>query len=66
MVNRTLQYQNGSFFTVVPRALIEIIGLSPGDKVSLGIENGKITIAPATAAKQVAGAANTPEVEMVA
>lgn len=55
MVNRTIQYQNGSFFTVLPRALVDVLGLRTGDKVSFSLENGKITVAPAApAAKQEA------------
>ncbi len=45
MVNRTIQYQNGSFFIIIPKAIIDIIGLKAGDKVTVGIENNKITIA---------------------
>ena len=37
MVNRTLQYANGSYFSVIPRALIDSFGLKLGDKVSIGI-----------------------------
>ncbi len=46
MVNRTIQYQNGSFFTIIPKAVIDIIGLKAGDKVTVGIENNKIIIVP--------------------
>ncbi|VVB96419.1 Uncharacterised protein [uncultured archaeon] len=59
MVTRTLQYQNGSLFTVIPRALAEAIGLVPGEKVSFGIDKGKITIAPVAAAKHATDAAST-------
>ncbi len=61
MVNRTIQYQNGSYFTVIPGALIDALGLNPGDKVSFGIEHKKIVIAPVTEASQakVTDAAST-------
>lgn len=58
MKTRTLQYQNGSFFTVLPMALIEMLGLEPGEKLSFSIEKGKIVVAPVTACKQETGAAS--------
>ncbi|MCZ7393434.1 MAG: AbrB/MazE/SpoVT family DNA-binding domain-containing protein [Candidatus Methanoperedens sp.] len=56
MVNRKLQFANGSYFTVILRALIDALGLNPGDKVSFGIEDKKIVIAPATLCKDAASA----------
>jgi len=47
MVNRTLQYANGSYFSVIPGALIDSLRLKPGDKISFSIETGKIIVAPA-------------------
>ncbi len=59
MVIRTIQYQNGSYFTVIPGALIDVLGIRPGDKVSFGIEKGKIMIVPAeNPTKTAAGAAS--------
>lgn len=59
MATRTIQYQNGSYFTVIPGALIDVLGIKPGDKVSFGIETGKIIIVPAeNPTKTAAGAAN--------
>ncbi|HEX7628047.1 MAG TPA: AbrB/MazE/SpoVT family DNA-binding domain-containing protein [Candidatus Methanoperedens sp.] len=45
MVTRKIQYANGSFFSVIPGALVDALGLNPGDKISFGIEKGKILIA---------------------
>lgn len=59
MTSRKLQYANGSYFSVIPGALVDALGLKSGDKVSFGIENKKITIAPVTAAKQETDASQT-------
>lgn len=58
MVTRKLQYANGSFFSVVPSALVDALGLKRGDKISFGIETGKIIVTPVTACKQETGAAS--------
>jgi antitoxin component of MazEF toxin-antitoxin module len=58
MVNRKIQFQNGSFFTVIPGALIDALELRRGDKVSFSIEMGKIIVTPVTACKQELGAAS--------
>ena len=60
MVTRKLQYQNGSYFSVIPRALVDSLGLKSGDIVSFGIEDNHLIIAPVTAAKQATGAASSP------
>lgn len=60
MVSRTLQYQNGSYIAVIPKALVDALGLNVGDKVSFRIVNEKIMIAPAETAKFETGAANDP------
>lgn len=59
MKTRTLQYQNGSFFTVVPISFIEMLGMHPGEKLAFSVEKGKIIIAPVTACKQETGAATS-------
>lgn len=45
MIQRTIQYQNGSYFNVMPKALIDSLNMKVGEKVSFGIANDKIIIA---------------------
>lgn len=61
MVTRTIQYQNGSYFTVIPKTLIDVLDIKAGSKVSFGIEKNKLIIAPVSAAKQKTDAASQPK-----
>jgi len=44
MVTRKLQHQNGSFFLVIPRALVDSIGANTGDSLSINLTNQNIVI----------------------
>ncbi|MFZ3167357.1 MAG: AbrB/MazE/SpoVT family DNA-binding domain-containing protein [Candidatus Methanoperedens sp.] len=58
-VTRKIQYQNGSYFSTIPGAFIDAIGLKSGDKVSFGIEDRKIIITPASPPRQTGAIAST-------
>jgi len=44
MVSRKLQHQNGSFFIVIPRALVDSMGINTGDSLSINLTNQNIVI----------------------
>ncbi len=46
MVQRTIQEQSGSYITVLPKAIVEAVGIKPGDKISFGIDGRKIILIP--------------------
>ena len=61
MISRKLQYQNGSFFTVIPKPYVELLGLVPGDEVVFEYEENVLRITPATESAKIgaAGEAST-------
>jgi len=44
MVTRKLQHQNGSFFLVIPRALVDSMGATTGDSLTINLNNQNIVI----------------------
>ncbi len=47
MNNGTLRALGGSVALTLPKKVLETVGLGVGDKVSIGIEAGRIVVAPA-------------------
>jgi len=44
MVSRKLQHLNGSFFLVIPRALVDSMGIKKGESLSINLNNQNIVI----------------------
>ena len=56
MISRKLQYQNGSFFTVIPKAFVELLGLVPGEEVVFEYKENVLRITPATESAKIGAA----------
>ncbi len=72
MVTRKIQIQNGAFFSNIPKALIDSLGLRRGDRVNVRLVGEEIIITPvkvpdiAGVAHKTDGTGATPEEESTA
>lgn len=48
MITRKIQFQNGSYFSVIPKTIVDMMGISPGDRIAFDIDQESIRMTPAT------------------